>query len=190
MAVHWEREREDIFSQVFTMLHNRSFVQNVHTKTGMEPHDQFWPSSCDTLILLDQFLLSWHSFLSCTISYFVSLEGKCHLQPKIIFEKARKKNSIFFLLLELKQMKSCKWTGTERRYHTTTILLVWHLLSFGVGRLRQIQVQRGSTGREEFHETISKRLEGCKSPYEGNLEVRGGASWDVFSLLFTHFSFH
>ena len=143
--------------------------------------------------LINFFFLGTRSFLSCTISYFRSLEGKCHLQPKIvpiIFEKARKKNSIFFLLLELRQMKSCKWTGTERRYHTTTILLVWHLLSFGVGRLRQIQVQRGSTGREEFHETISKRLEGCKSPYEGNLEVWGGASWDVFSLLFTHFSFH
>ena len=91
-------EREDIFSQVFTMIHIKSFVQNIQTKTEMEPHDQFWPSSCDTLILLDQFLLSWHSFLSCSISYVVSREGKCHLQPKIvhiIFKKSKEKNSIF-----------------------------------------------------------------------------------------------
>ena len=34
-------EREDIFSQVFTMIHIKSFVQNIQTKTEMEPHDQF-----------------------------------------------------------------------------------------------------------------------------------------------------
>ena len=97
-----ERERrEDIFSQVFTMIHIKSFVQNIQTKTEMEPHDQFWPSSCDTLILLDQFLLSWHSFLSCSISYVVSREGKCHLQPKIvhiIFKKARKRIQFSFVV--------------------------------------------------------------------------------------------
>ena len=95
------REREDIFSQVFTMIHIKSFVQNIQTKTEMEPHDQFWPSSCDTLILLDQFLLSWHSFLSCSISYVVSREGKCHLQPKIvhiIFKKARKRIQFSFVV--------------------------------------------------------------------------------------------
>ena len=93
--------REDIFSQVFTMIHIKSFVQNIQTKTEMEPHDQFWPSSCDTLILLDQFLLSWHSFLSCSISYVVSREGKCHLQPKIvhiIFKKARKRIQFSFVV--------------------------------------------------------------------------------------------
>ena len=36
-----EREEEDIFSQVFTMIHIKSFVQNIQTKTEMEPHDQF-----------------------------------------------------------------------------------------------------------------------------------------------------
>ena len=33
---------EDMFSQVFTMIHIKSFVQ--------KDWDQFWPSSCDTLI--------------------------------------------------------------------------------------------------------------------------------------------
>ena len=96
-----KREEKIYFSQVFTMIHIKSFVQNIQTKTEMEPHDQFWPSSCDTLILLDQFLLSWHSFLSCSISYVVSREGKCHLQPKIvhiIFKKARKRIQFSFVV--------------------------------------------------------------------------------------------
>merc|ERR1712208_134204 len=80
--------------------------------------------------LINFFFLGTRSFLSCTISYFRSLEGKCHLQPKIvpiIFEKARKKNSIFFLLLELGQMKSGKWTRTGgRRKH----ILIFHVVMF------------------------------------------------------------
>ena len=109
-----EKKREDIFSQVFTMLHNRSFVQNVHTKTGMEPHDQFWPSSCDTLILLDQFLLSWHSFLSCTISYFRSLEGKCHLQLKF-FNYFWKKQEKEFNLWVIVRLRAHKVRQTDKR---------------------------------------------------------------------------
>ena len=96
----------------------------------MGPHDHNWPSSCDTLILLVQFLLSWHFLTSCSIANVVLLEGKCHLQQKIdpiIFEKARKKNSIFFLLLELGQMKSGKWTRTGgRRKH----ILIFHVVMF------------------------------------------------------------
>ena len=34
-------EREDIFSQVFTIIIVKSSVQNIQTKTEMGPHDQY-----------------------------------------------------------------------------------------------------------------------------------------------------
>ena len=67
---------EDMFSQVFTMIHIKSFVQ--------KDWDQFWPSSCDTLInlfLLDNRKSNWARGPNCPppkidsqCSTFISLQ--------------------------------------------------------------------------------------------------------------------
>ena len=98
----------------------------------MEPHDHNWPSSCDTWILLVQFLLSWHFSILCSKAYEIILvEGKCHLQPKLftlVFEKKWEKEFNLEFDVGIGQIKSGKWTGGRGAENSVVLFYVVALL--------------------------------------------------------------
>ena len=67
-------------------------------------------------------------------------------------------------------------TTILRKYHHTVsiLLLVWYWgesYSLGVGRLREIQVQTGSTGRDELHTRGILRTEGVQNSTRGSVRL-------------------
>ena len=112
-----EKREKIYFSQVFTILHVKSFVQNIKTRLrwGRMINSDHLPATPGSFLM--NFFFLGTSWLEISSKGCIK-RGKCHFTAKIvhiIFKNARKNDLTLELLLELGQIKTGKWTEGERR---------------------------------------------------------------------------